>query len=51
MKSSSRTPVQTGDAMAGTNTRPQTWTSWVIIVITLVLIVGMFLLASQYLMS
>ena len=37
--------------MAATDTRPHAWTSWVIVAIALMLILGMFLLASQYLTS
>lgn len=36
--------------MAGTE-RPQAWTTWAIVAIALMLILGMFLLASQYLTS
>lgn len=37
--------------MAGTETRPRAWTSWVIVLIVLMLILGIFLLASRYLIT
>lgn len=37
--------------MVNTRTRPQEWTSWVVVVIVLLLVIGVFLLASRYLMT